>query len=387
MTAQDFGSLHQPPYSAGEDQLFQVGRRASGLWYGHRETICWMQTELPMQFDRAPYDASGWCYVESAISAVIKPGTKRLDLGKRTKETLDGVYGGSWRGDNMRLDRACAASRAPPSSPEVVMQVLQTEKWFTDVSDVEAVADLYYRFFESIAAGTTSLDYSNVSWQAPEVRTLCGVLPRFQQIALLDFSNNQLGSAEAQALVDGGLFQTTLRSLSVAHNKIVGDGAQQLASVVLAKPTFESFSGIPLMQLRSDSITSLDLKNKGLGVPEAMVLADLIGSVTSSLKDINLSFNNLTGGKYVKESSLPGSNYKMATKVLHEGLELSVLREKDSDGELLLGTVAGVIALADALQGNSSLTKCDVRWNGLGDEGDTALREAVKGRDGFELLL
>ena len=107
----------------------------------------------------------------------------------------------------------------------------------------------------------------------------------------------------------------SLTSLSTAYNKITGDGAQQLASAVLAKPTLENFSGIPLKELRVDSLAALDLSGKGLGAPEAMVLADLLRSVTASL------------------------------------------------------------------------TRLDVRYNSLGEEGTAVLRTAVEGRSGFELKL
>ena len=78
----------------------------------------------------------------------------------------------------------------------------------------------------------------------------------------------------------------SMTSLSTAYNEITGDGAQQLASAVLAKPTLEYFSGIPLKELRADSLTALDLPSKGLGMPEAMVLADLLRSVTASLTSV-----------------------------------------------------------------------------------------------------
>ena len=75
----------------------------------------------------------------------------------------------------------------------------------------------------------------------------------------------------------------SLTSLLTAYNNISGDGAQHLASTVLAKPTLDNFSGTPLKELRADSLTTLDLSCNGLGIPEAIVLADLLGSVSTSL--------------------------------------------------------------------------------------------------------
>ena len=42
-------------------------------------------------------------------------------------------------------------------------------------------------------------------------------------------------------------------------------------------------------------------------------------------------------------------------------------------------------AIGDALRVNASLTSLDLMFNGIGDEAKAALREAVKGRDGFSL--
>ena len=47
----------------------------------------------------------------------------------------------------------------------------------------------------------------------------------------------------------------------------------------------------------------------------------------------------------------------------------------------------GAKALAPALAANGALTKIDVRYNELGDDGKAALRKAVEGRSGFELVL
>ena len=47
----------------------------------------------------------------------------------------------------------------------------------------------------------------------------------------------------------------------------------------------------------------------------------------------------------------------------------------------------GAKALAPALLANGSLTKIDVRYNLLGDDGKAALRKVVEGRSGFELML
>ena len=102
----------------------------------------------------------------------------------------------------------------------------------------------------------------------------------------MNLSYNNLGPEGGKAIASGIRDSTSMTSLSTAHNNISGDGAQDLASAVLANPSLENFSGIPLKELRADSLTELNLCNKGLGVPEAMVLADLLGTVTPSVTQV-----------------------------------------------------------------------------------------------------
>ena len=68
---------------------------------------------------------------------------------------------------------------------------------------------------------------------------------------------------------------------SVCHNDITGEGAEQLAKAVLEHTVLTDFCSIPLASLRSNSVTELDLKEKGIGVPGAIVLAALLPSATA----------------------------------------------------------------------------------------------------------
>ena len=73
-----------------------------------------------------------------------------------------------------------------------------------------------------------------------------------------------------------------MRPVSVPHsvgfNNITGDGAKQLATVVLEHTSLTDFCSIPLVTLRENSITDLNLNNKGVGVPGAIVLSSLLPS-------------------------------------------------------------------------------------------------------------
>ena len=72
--------------------------------------------------------------------------------------------------------------------------------------------------------------------------------------------------------------------------------------MVLAKPSLDRFCSIPLKKLRADSLSELDLKDKGVGDPGALVLAHFLRD-SCSLKSINLCGNNLgiEGGKAIAE--------------------------------------------------------------------------------------
>ena len=68
---------------------------------------------------------------------------------------------------------------------------------------------------------------------------------------------------------------------SVNQNGITGEAAEQLVTIVLEHKTLINFGGIPIDSLRNNSIDALDLKGKGVGVPEALVLASLLPSATA----------------------------------------------------------------------------------------------------------
>ena len=68
---------------------------------------------------------------------------------------------------------------------------------------------------------------------------------------------------------------------SVGWNGITGDAADQLANVVLEHASMTDFCGIPLVSLRDNSITELNLEYKGVGVPGAIVLSKLLPSAAA----------------------------------------------------------------------------------------------------------
>ena len=163
-----FASLFQSPRTEEETALFLLGLRASNVWYGHEGSVCWMQKKLPEGFAEQmrqtglaqTYDESGWCFIEAAIFAGVKKGTRRLDLSLRTGKVM--YYGGRYWGQKHTLEGVCAAHRSPPLQPDVVRRLLETEKCFTAKADIEVVDQLYRDFFDGIIKFARELEFCDL---------------------------------------------------------------------------------------------------------------------------------------------------------------------------------------------------------------------------------
>ena len=62
----------------------------------------------------------------------------------------------------------------------------------------------------------------------------------------------------------------------------------------------------------------------------------------------------------MKASKVQGGSKEVGAKVIYQGREMTVSKGVDGDGELKMGDFSGIVAIAEALQSNSSLTniKC-----------------------------
>jgi hypothetical protein len=85
---------------------------------------------------------------------------------------------------------------------------------------------------------------------------------------------------------------SALTNVNVCYNDITGEAAQQLAQAVLGSASLEVFSEVPMKQLRADALTELNLRRKGVGPAEGIVLAKLI-EVSSVLTELNLYRNEI----------------------------------------------------------------------------------------------
>jgi hypothetical protein len=364
----DFASLHQPLRTDAEAKLFPKGLQNSNVWYGHARTVVWMQSQLPegfaarMRASEPPlaetYEDSGWCYVEAAISAAIKPGFLRLDLAKRTKLAMACAYGPDFPGDpDEMLACVCARRRPPPPSPETVRRLLQTEKRFTNSSDVSKVADLYAAFFGKVT-NVDTLVFEGLEWGVADVVELCEVLPRFVALRTLDLSENKIGPEGASALGEALKVNRVVTSVHLGYNSIGDDGAKAIAEALKVNRV----------------VTSVDLGYNSIGDDGAKAIAEAL-KVNAVLTSLDLAGSMFSSG-------IGDEGAKAIAEALKVNAVLTtlVLYHNNIGDE-------GAKAIAEALKVNAVLTKLWLGSNNLGDAGKTAVQDAVKGRSGFQLYL
>ena len=186
----------------------------------------------------------------------------------------------------------------------------------------------------------------------------------------------------------------------VALNSCIsGEGEPPLRLTIAAVACAGSgvICGIPVQQLREDSVTELNLSDRGLHVPAAMLVASLIPA-TSVLKSCNLLKNRF--------------DVESAKKLIKMGMEKGIMlsgmtcdqtvasfmcqRLQPADAILIASDLRfmavvttlslydnkigpeGAKAIAEALKVNAVLTTLCLTNNNIGDEGAIAITEVLK---------
>ena len=114
---------------------------------------------------------------------------------------------------------------------------------------------------------------SEVLQQHKTLKTLCGITADQTEA---DFEGHGLQPVDGVLLAADLKVNAVLTNLSVAHNYISGDAAQQLATAALDSKSLTVFSGVPIKELRDEKHAELDLSGKGIGPTEGIVLAELV---------------------------------------------------------------------------------------------------------------
>jgi NLR family CARD domain-containing protein 3 len=144
--------------------------------------------------------------------------------------------------------------------------------------------------------GLTELNIANNSIKDEGITAICYAVQgnKESKLAKLNVAGNNISPVGATAVAAMVAVTGGLTSIDVSQNKIAGDGAVQLAAAVLGNLKIEIFNGIPIKEMRANSLTELDLNWKYFGVEGGMVVAGLI-PVMGGLTRINFSGNNLPG--------------------------------------------------------------------------------------------
>jgi Ran GTPase-activating protein (RanGAP) involved in mRNA processing and transport len=230
--------------------------------------------------------------------------------------------------------------------------------------------------FSGMTRDQTEADFSNQGLQPADAILIGSDLKLMAGVTTLDLSVNRIGDEGAKAIAEALKVNAVLKNLSVAYNSnIVGVAAQQLAAAALGSLSLEVLSGVPIKELREDKLTELNLSSMGLGPTEGIVLAELIkfSAVVTTLVLGSFLFGNNIGDE--------------GAKAIAEALKVNVVVTKLWLNNNKIGD-DGAKAIAEALKVNAVLTKLYLQYNSnMGDAGERALRDAVKGRCGFVLEL
>eukprot|EP00900_Chrysochromulina_parva_P016178 jgi/Chrpa1/24561/Chrysochromulina_OHIO_Genome00026465-RA len=155
----------------------------------------------------------------------------------------------------------------------------------------------------------------------------------------------------------------SLTRIDVRGNKITGDSAAQLSAAVLGNLKIEMFNGIPIKEMRANSITELDLKDKKIGDEGSMVVVALMPAM-SILARVDMRGNNLGD-----------EGWTSIFNALRDS-PTSKITAWDLSGENLGPGIAAPLAeyLGTA---TSVLARVDMRGNNIAGDGAAQLSEAV----------
>ena len=355
----------EPARTTDEERLYQLGLRASSLWYRHATGACWLQTELPAGFEGGAFLDSGWAFAEAHTAALSNKRTLLLDLGKRSANAMRKAYGGiDWLAEDCLQE--VAATRLPPRTPDNMRQlygfskaVTKSPKAFARPDDAALVLELYDASFQAFASSTTSLDYSGMEWGLGDLSVLLEAVPLLASLTSLDLSGNDWSSdAGCAAALGASLLaqpRSSLTTLNLSSTQLGAEGAVALAAGVAHAAASR----------RGGSLTSLDvsgnfIKCEGVKAIATALMDESSGGGGCGLTALISNTNEVRSAGAEALARLCVAVPSVATLGLFDNL----LRDQ------------GAMALAAALNEGSGhrLKALDVRSCGIGHKGGDALR-------------
>lgn len=182
------------------------------LWYASSETLVWRLTKLPPA-PRLGHDVKraalrGWSFMELAMSEMISPSDRVLDLGLAIDDdsTCRGEPGffdpfsglGGWlaaeedlRGQyHPTVIKTCSRHRHFPLPPEQFNEALNSRN-FSDAEDADFVKGLYEKAFQGAVVSASSLNFCNASFDCPisDLGPILGMCK--DRLRILDLGRNK----------------------------------------------------------------------------------------------------------------------------------------------------------------------------------------------------
>ena len=214
----------------------------------------------------------------------------------------------------------------------------------------------------------------------------------------LDLSNNQIRAEGAAAIAEALQGNAVLKKLYLRGNNIGDAGAVAIAEALRVNGVLKTINlrgnwlgtegwcaiFAALRDNKKNKIESWDLSRQGINAEVAKVLAEYV-SGSGVLKSLDVRCNKISG-----DAAQPLATAVLASPSLEifGSVPLKELRANTLDKLDLSGKDLGVpeaLVLAKLVEGSAVLKSIDLRFNGLGDEGKGAIRDAVSGRVGFKL--
>ena len=213
----------------------------------------------------------------------------------------------------------------------------------------------------ALSSGTVVLDKLDVGYNSLNEQAALGIVRAAQQqdkITFLGLGGCGIGPIGAKEIADYIQFTAVLAELQLSANNIGDNGAIAIADALKSGTTV---------------LTNLGLSSNNIGPEGAKAIADALQSGMSMLTKLSLEHNNIgpEGAKAIA-GALKSGKAVLTTLFLNNN-------KIDDDGAM---------AIAGALfSGTAVLIKLVLWHNNLGNAGEKAMRDAVKGRIGFDLKM
>ena len=136
--------------------------------------------------------------------------------------------------------KRCCTRRCVPLGPDVVCNLLHTEKKFTTDADKGVVADLYESFFNDVDGSCIEFVFSYLRWTDTEIRDLAGSLRLFEKLEKLILLYNDISDEGAVALACVFKDLKHLKDVNLEDNNIGFVGAAALRDVLKAETELRS---------------------------------------------------------------------------------------------------------------------------------------------------